>query len=207
MMRTRWIVCLIALTCGATACQVKKKGKGLSFDNAEIPATTAAPAFPTEPNPEAIQVNEGGCSADDACRIGGRCTRQGERCVVGGDRDCQGSVGCEGGGRCTARDGRCVVAGDADCARSAGCARGKCIAKENGCIATEETCAKTLACRDSGQCSVRNDTCTVGTDKDCEKSRACTTDGWCVNVLGACARPERDAAPVIPPAKPVVVPR
>jgi len=201
LQRSRGIIYVLALACLVSACQVKKKGKGLSFSIFEAAPTTAVPAFPTDPNPEAIQVREGGCTVDDACRVGGRCTLQGDRCVVGGDLDCQGSSGCEAGGRCSMRDGRCVVASDADCVRSMGCARGKCIAFENSCIASAASCAKTLACRDFGQCGVRNGTCTVGSDQDCAKSRGCATDGWCVNVFGACARAEREGKPITPPAK------
>ena len=68
------------------------------------------------------------------------------------------------------------------CAETGACrVFGQCAPGEEGmCVATQEGCAASEACRTRGACSLRNGRCQPSLDgSDCQKSEVCARNGWC----------------------------
>ena len=139
-------------------------------------------------SPDQALVHVASCGEDSDCRNRGLCTSSGNTCIAGSNADCENSAACEDLGRCTARAGRCVAGSDGDCKRGKACEKGFCVALQDDCTATADSCRGSLFCRIAGSCTFRGGRCVVGSDADCAQSSSCKSDGWCSESRGACVR-------------------
>jgi hypothetical protein len=112
------------------------------------------------------------CRGSEQCAAAGRCSFTGKGnapCEAREPEDCHASTACVRKGACTPVDGRCRVTGKADCERSDGCRlHGHCSPKEltgggqkrSLCVAaSNDDCAKSQVCKESGMCTAAADAC------------------------------------------------
>lgn len=132
-------------------------------------------------------------AADEGCRLGSSCEKQGRcsyvdgACRVAKDEDCGRSEICQECGLCRAAGRRCVARSEADCRASHHCWNfGQCALVEGRCVATSDVdCAACWECKIWGHCVAEGGVC-VTDSEGCRRSRQCTTDGRCTSRDGEC---------------------
>ncbi|MBN2192498.1 MAG: hypothetical protein JW751_06745 [Polyangiaceae bacterium] len=101
-------------------------------------------------------------ASENSCRIEGRCTGEGNRCIAGSAEECKASEFCTRDGRCTVKEGRCVAASASDCETV--CKRfGRCTPQEDKCMATDvKQCRESELCQGAKTCKLSNGVCIAG---------------------------------------------
>lgn len=183
------LVVAFAGACGPT-CDITLDGLSANEGAADDP--TVDDQIPQSLTPESVSsACKSKCEAVGEC--GKRTYRAGDsgvRCYVRSSDDCAQSRACEDEGRCHLYDGirpdHCVALTDLDCRASTECtADGKCSLGSFGeCKTAFSACARTDACRDSGECNYKHGKGCVEGAAECKFS--CISEGACELVDGVC---------------------
>ena len=159
------------------------------------------------------------CNQSTDCALHGRCTLRDGSCVIATAQDCLASQDCVRRGHCMPLGRFCVVVTEQDCLASRDCAlHGHCALRDGSCViptgdapaasakivpvtgaparGTDDYCARTKDCAESGFCSWRSDTrqCALTSDEDCGRTKGCRQHGDCTLIFTQDAEGERDAS-------------
>ncbi|HSY24975.1 MAG TPA: hypothetical protein VK841_22780 [Polyangiaceae bacterium] len=148
--------------------------------------------------PDAPTRADGRCRYLPECYLQGRCAKADDpksvACVAKNSDDCQHSQECAALGRCVAHNGVCA-ASEEGCAKSLACwEAGLCALGPNGnaCASTTVAqCQQSELCSKEAKCSLADSRCLLGGSLDCETSGLCQKFGKCEVIRGEC-RPARD---------------
>jgi tRNA A-37 threonylcarbamoyl transferase component Bud32 len=142
--------------------------------------TEAKRKHPTVVKPVGGQID---CTANDLCKIYGRCTAKNGDCVATTNGDCKASEKCKTDGRCGRKSGMCEATSDAHCEESDLCETDdRCGEKDGVCV----TCEASQKCKYGGRCKEKAGKCIATSDADCRASGGCRIDGTCTEEAGKC---------------------
>jgi tRNA A-37 threonylcarbamoyl transferase component Bud32 len=164
-----------------TTAQTKNETPALSNADCQKSTVCKMEGRCTAKGGRCIATSNADCQKSFYCKSEGRCIVGDETCIAMSNSDCQKSSACRTEGRCRALKGQCVAMLDDDCRQSSAClSEGKCTARKRECIANSNTdCKKSSACRSEGKCSLREEGCVATREDDCKRSTACKSEGKC----------------------------
>lgn len=174
---------------------------------------------PEEASPETCSRSHFLCDREGRCHfVGGRCVALTAEdcakpcsdygmchlisgsCVAMTQADCDNAGVCQDHGACSPLLGRCVHSVLQGCDKRRGtfqiepCSeKGACTEVDGMCVAqSDQTCARSKACRWIGACRADAGQCRALTDADCSESVTCKRQRKCVAVEGYCKKSRFD---------------